>query len=165
MAFWKFKFNFEYFLKKRWLSKLMYFLTYGLGKAWLDKCQTSPISEDPSTSNMVKGQKNFWNLNNSSFTIFCGPCAANSGWKNLSKWYAKSWDSLLTQCWLPMTSIFFITETIHCNRFRCNYLGNENLFPNAFWIFLIYIQFWTFLNKGDPDGLCIFELTESEQRG
>ena len=164
MAFWKFKFNFEYFLKKRWLSKLMYFLTYGLGKAWLDKCQKSPISEDPSTSNMVQGQKNFWNLNDSSFTIFCGPCAANSGWKNLSKWYAKSWDSLLTH-WLPMTSIFFITETIHCNRFRCNYLGNEKLFPNAFWIFLIYIQFWTFLNKGDPDGLCIFELTESEQRG
>ena len=33
----------------------MYFLTYGLGKTWLDKCLQSPVPEDPSTSNMVNG--------------------------------------------------------------------------------------------------------------
>ena len=35
----------------------MCFLTYGLRKAWLDKYLKSPISEKPSTSNMVKGPK------------------------------------------------------------------------------------------------------------
>ena len=35
----------------------MYFLKQGLGKTWLDKCLKSPISKDPSTSNMVNGPK------------------------------------------------------------------------------------------------------------
>ena len=32
----------------------MYFRSYGLRKTWLDKCLKSPLSEDPSTSNMLK---------------------------------------------------------------------------------------------------------------
>ena len=30
----------------------MYFWTYRLRKTWLNKCLKSPVSEDPSTSNM-----------------------------------------------------------------------------------------------------------------
>ena len=33
----------------------MYFRTYGLRKTWLFKYLKSPVSEDPSTSNMVDG--------------------------------------------------------------------------------------------------------------
>ena len=66
------------------------FLTSGLGKAWLDNCLKGPVSEDPSTSNSLNGQKHCCNLNDSTFAIFIGPCESNSGRKNLSEWYAKS---------------------------------------------------------------------------
>ena len=56
----------------------------------LDKCLKSPIYEDPSTSNMVNGEKHCWNLSQGTFIIFIDPCEGNSGWKNLSEWYAKS---------------------------------------------------------------------------
>ena len=39
-------------------------------KMWLDKCLKSPVSEHPSTSNMVNGSKHSWNLNYGTFTIF-----------------------------------------------------------------------------------------------
>ena len=55
----------------------MYFRTYGLGKMWLDKCLKSPLSEDPSTSNMVNGWKHCSKLNDSNFTIFIDPCEDN----------------------------------------------------------------------------------------
>ena len=48
----------------------MYFWSYGLGKTWLDKRLKSPVSEDPSTSNMVNGPKQCWNLDDSNFTTF-----------------------------------------------------------------------------------------------
>ena len=35
----------------------MFHGNYGLLKKWLDKCFKSPVSEDPSTRNMVKGPK------------------------------------------------------------------------------------------------------------
>ena len=35
----------------------MYFPRYGLRNTWLGKCLKSPVSEDPSTSNMVNGPK------------------------------------------------------------------------------------------------------------
>ena len=35
----------------------MYFGTEELRKTWLDKCLKSPVSEDPSTSNMVNRTK------------------------------------------------------------------------------------------------------------
>ena len=34
----------------------MFFGTYELRKAWLEKCLKNPDSEDPSTSNMVNGR-------------------------------------------------------------------------------------------------------------
>ena len=35
----------------------MNFWNYQLRKMWLDKCQESPGSENPSTNNVAKGQK------------------------------------------------------------------------------------------------------------
>ena len=35
----------------------MYILSYGLQKTWLDQCLKSPVSEDPSKSNVVNALK------------------------------------------------------------------------------------------------------------
>ena len=35
----------------------MYIRSYRLQKTWLDKCLKSPVSEHPSTVNMLKGPK------------------------------------------------------------------------------------------------------------
>ena len=48
----------------------MYFRKYGLPKPWLDQCLKSPVSEDPSKSNMVNAPKHCSNLKDTSFTIF-----------------------------------------------------------------------------------------------
>ena len=48
----------------------MYFRNYGLPKTWLDQCLKSPVSEDPTKSNMVNAPKHFSNLRHTSFTIF-----------------------------------------------------------------------------------------------
>ena len=49
---------------------LAYFWNYRLQKTWLENCIKKPISENPSTNNMVKGPKHFWTLKDSAFTIF-----------------------------------------------------------------------------------------------
>ena len=36
-----------------------------------------PVSEDPSTSNMVRGTKHCWNLNGTTFTVFIDHCEGN----------------------------------------------------------------------------------------
>ena len=51
---------------------------YGRRKTWLDKYLKSPVSEDPSTSNMVNGLKIGWSLNESTFTKFIDHCEGNS---------------------------------------------------------------------------------------
>ena len=48
----------------------MYFWTYEVRKAWLEKYLKGPVSEDPLTSDMVNGPKHCWNLNDHTFTIF-----------------------------------------------------------------------------------------------
>ena len=40
----------------------MYFRNYGLPKTWLDQCLKSPVSEDPTKSNMVNTLKHCSNL-------------------------------------------------------------------------------------------------------
>ena len=57
---------------------------------WLDTRVKSTVSEDPSTSKMVKEAKYISKLNNIQFTIFIDPFWSNSGWKSLSGLYAKS---------------------------------------------------------------------------
>ena len=48
----------------------MYFRNYALPKTWLDKCPKSPVSKDPLRGNMVNGFKHYWDLDNSTVTIF-----------------------------------------------------------------------------------------------
>ena len=44
----------------------MYFRNYGLQKTWLDQCLKSPVSEDPTKSNMVNAPKHCSNLKDTS---------------------------------------------------------------------------------------------------
>ena len=44
----------------------MYFRNYGLPKTWLDQCLKSPVSDDPTKSNMVNAPKHCANLNDTS---------------------------------------------------------------------------------------------------
>ena len=48
----------------------MYFWSYWLGKAWLDQCLKSCVSQGPSTDNIANVSKHSCNLNDSAFTIF-----------------------------------------------------------------------------------------------
>ena len=143
----------------------MCFWTYALRNTWLDKRLKSAVSKDPSTSDMVNGRKDCWNLNDSNFIILIDPCEGNPVWKSLPYWYGKSYDCYLTH-WLLMTSMLFLTEEIYCNIFRSNYLTNEKYFLN----FLLHFRnLDSILNifkiKDDPHDWCIFELTHSEIRG
>ena len=49
-----------------------------------------PVSEDPSTSNMVRGTKHCWNLNDTPFTIFIDHCEGSWVGKSVSERYSKS---------------------------------------------------------------------------
>ena len=49
-----------------------------------------PVSEDPSTSNMVNGPKHYFNQDDGTFTIFVDHCEHNSVDKSLSWCYEKS---------------------------------------------------------------------------
>ena len=44
----------------------MSFRNYGLPKTWLDQCLKSPVSEDPTKSNMVNAPKHCSNLKDTS---------------------------------------------------------------------------------------------------
>ena len=142
----------------------MYFWTYGLRKTWLYKCIKSPVSEDHSTSNMLNGGKQCWNLNHSTFTIFIDPCEDNSSFKSLSEWYAKSLGCLLTHSVL-IISILFLTEAIYCNVFSSDYLRNKNYFLIFSTFSKLRFNFQRFQNEDDPHSWCIFELTDSQKRG
>ena len=61
----------------------MYFRNCGLRKRCLKKCLKNPVSEDPSTSNMVNGPKHCCNVEDGSFTIFIDHCEHNSVGKSL----------------------------------------------------------------------------------
>ena len=55
----------------------MHLLKYGVPKTWLDLCVKSPVSKDPSKSNMVNAPKHCSNLNDSPFTMFINNWAGN----------------------------------------------------------------------------------------
>ena len=61
----------------------MYLRNYRLPKTWLDQCVKSPVSEDPSKSNMVNATKHCLNLKDTPFTIFINHCKSNSLTKRL----------------------------------------------------------------------------------
>ena len=65
--FSKFTFTFEHFQRK---GDPHTFWVYRLWNTSLNKCLNSPVTEDPSTSNMVVEQKHCSNLNHTTFTKF-----------------------------------------------------------------------------------------------
>ena len=91
-------------------GQFLMLLVEGSSETWL-------FTQDPSTRTMVNGRKHCWKLNHSNFTIFIDNCKYSWGWKRFYKWYAKTYDCLLSH-WLPMTSILFLTEAIYWNIFR-----------------------------------------------
>ena len=54
----------------------MCFWNYGLRKTMLNECLKSPVSDSPSTSNMVNTTKHCWNLSDTIFSIFIDQCEA-----------------------------------------------------------------------------------------
>ena len=81
---------------------MMYFQNYRLQKALLLKCLRRSEWEHLSTVNMLKGPKQSWNMQGSSFVIFFDHSEKASVRKIPS--YLRPWDCLITY-WLPMTSI------------------------------------------------------------
>ena len=51
----------------------MYFRNYRLPKTWLDQCLKSPVSEDPTKSNMVNAPKHCSNLKETSLLYLLIP--------------------------------------------------------------------------------------------
>ena len=62
----------------------MYLPYYGLRKTWLNKSLQIPLSEDPWRSNILRVTKHFWNLSDTTLTIFIIHCKFSSVGKNLS---------------------------------------------------------------------------------
>ena len=118
-------------------------------KWWSDKCLKAPVSDDPSTSNMVNVPKHCWNLHHSTFIIFIDHCQVNWVGKSLSYWHAKSWDCLLTH-WLPMKSILFLIERFQGYKFRWIFLRNKKLFFIFCCFFHVWLKLGTFWKKRWP---------------
>ena len=112
-------------------------------KKWSDKCLKSPVSDDPSTNNMVNVQKCSWNHHHSTFSIFIDHCQVNWLAKSLSSINAESWECILTH-WL------FLIKTIERYQFRCNYLRKKNISSIFYCIFEMHIKFQIFWNKKWP---------------
>ena len=75
-AFLKFRLNFQRFEIKMNLIAFV-FPNLRTPKTWLDKCLKRTVSEDPSTSSMVKVPNHFWNLRHSNFIILIDHCQVN----------------------------------------------------------------------------------------
>ena len=82
-AFLKFGLNFESFEKKMTLIAYL-FLKLQAEKDVLDKCIKSPVSQDPSTRNILHDPKHCWNVHDSTFIIFIDHCEENWVRKSLS---------------------------------------------------------------------------------
>ena len=109
-AFWKFILNFKSFEKKMTLIDFV-FSKLRTPKTESDKCLKSAVSEDPSTSKMVKVPKDCWNLHHSTFMKFIDYFQVSWVGKGLFYSHARSWYCLLTH-WLQMKGILFLIETI-----------------------------------------------------
>ena len=72
--FFKSRSHFEQFQKKICFLKLIYFGNYRLRNTCSDKYLKGPISQDPSTTNMLNDPKHCWNLNDSTFIMFIEHC-------------------------------------------------------------------------------------------
>ena len=109
-ALLKFSWNYERFQKNRTLPAFLFPKLRSL-KRWSDKSLKSPVSEDPSTSNMVNVPKHYSSLHHITFILFNGLYQVNRAGKSPSYWHEKSWDCLITH-WVPMKIILFLIERI-----------------------------------------------------
>ena len=96
-------------------------------KTWLDKCLKSPVSEDPSTSNMVNVPKHYWSLHHSTFIIFLRHWPGNFVRKSLSYYWSLatklcSKKSLLLTCQI----LGLLVKTLAANE-KYLVLNGENL--------------------------------------
>ena len=105
------------------------FPTLRTPKTWLDKCLKSTVSEDPSTSNMVKVPKHCSNLHRITFIKYFDHFQVNGVGKSLCYCQEKSWNCLLARRVL-MKCVVFLIKSIERYQFRCNYLRNKKLLPN-----------------------------------
>ena len=81
-ALLKFSWNYERFQKNRTLPAFLFPKLRSL-KRWSDKSLKSPVSEDPSTSNMVNVPRHCWNLHDSTFIEFINHFEGNWVLKSL----------------------------------------------------------------------------------
>ena len=89
-AFLKSWLNVEYLEKKNMTLTAFAFPKLRTLKTWWDKCLKSPLSEDLSTSDMVKVPKHCWNLHHRPSIKFIDLHQVNWVQKSLSYWDAKS---------------------------------------------------------------------------
>ena len=83
-AFLKSNWSFEHFQKKRKISLIVdVFPKLRTRKNWFHQCRKSPVSRDPSESNLVNAPKDCWNFHGSSFNIFIDRCEGNCLTKSL----------------------------------------------------------------------------------
>ena len=80
-------------------------------KSWSDKSLKSPVSADPSTSNIVNVLKLCWNLHQCTFILLFDHWNVSGVEKTFPYWHGKSWDCLLKH-WLSMKSIPILRERI-----------------------------------------------------
>ena len=99
----------------------MDFWIYVLRKKRLVKCLKSSLSEDASTTKMVKGWNTVQSLTTASLPYLLIPVKEIQICSSLG---------LFVNQLTAMTSILFWTEAIYCNIFRCLYLRNEKYFLN-----------------------------------
>lgn len=120
-------------------DELKHFWNYWVRNTWLLRCLNGPVSEHPSTINLLTGPKNSWKLHGSStFILLFHHYEIHSARSHLSYSDLKSWDYLFTH-WLSTASILFITGRFSSSQFKCNHLSS-----NLNCVSEIYIKFWKF---------------------
>ena len=113
--------------KKKKIVIANYFRNYRVSKTCLDHSLISPVSEHPSTINMLKCPKQLWNLHDTTFIIFFYHSEAKLFRKYILYGNLRSEGCLLTH-WLAMTSILLRIVRTCGSRFKSNFLKNKNIF-------------------------------------
>ena len=153
------------FPKQRWPSQMIYLWTYRPHKTSLDNCLKSPVSEDPSTSNMVNGPKHCWNLNDTTFTIFIDPSEDKFRSKK-SLWVICKILGLLFNPLTPDYRYSLLNRGNLLQHVQMQLSQKQTFFP---FFFVNFPNLYSILNifkkKDDPLSLCIFEITDSEKLG
>ena len=144
---------------------MIYLWTYGLHKTWLDNCLKSPVSEDPSTSNMVNGPKHCWNLNDTTITIFIDPSEDKFRSKK-SLWVICKILGLLFNPLTPDYRYSLLNRGNLLQHVQMQLSQKQTFFP---FFFVNFPNLYSILNifkkEDDPLSLCIFELMDSEKLG